>query len=70
MVRYSDAYCLKGYRLSYNISFKMQTQDSSYKDLPCFEEPKNKYSKPAPPHGNVAIPTKKENKKKKLQRHR
>ena len=66
MARNSDAHCLKGYRLSHNTSSKVQTQDSSHKDLLCSKKSKNKDPKSAPPRGNAVEPTKKENKKKRL----
>ena len=55
MVRESDAHCPKGHRLSHNTSSKVQTQGSSYKDLPHTKESRPKEAKqadskaPAPP---------------------
>ena len=48
----------------------MQTQGFSHKNSPRSEKSKNKDSKPALPHGNMAEPVKKKNKKKRLQRHK
>ena len=64
-----DAYCLRGYRPSYNTSLKMQTQGSNNKDFSRSEKPKSKDPKPAPLRNNAAIkPAKKKDRKDKKQR--
>ena len=64
MVRESDAHCPKGHRLSHNTSSKVQTQGSSYKDLPHTKESRPKEAKqadskaPAPPRSESTEPEK------------
>lgn len=60
-----DAGYPSGYCLSYNISFKMQTQGSNHKDSHRFEKSKNKNPKPVLLYANMAEPVKKKDKKKK-----
>ena len=69
IVRNLDIYCFKGHHLIHNTSSKVQTQGSNNKGFFCFEKPKPKDLKPAPPRDNaVAEPVKKKDKKNKKKR--
>ena len=70
MIRDSDTHYFRGHRLFHNTSSKMHTQGFSHMDFFCSEKFKNKDLKPAPLCGNMAEPSKKEDKNKRLQEHR
>ena len=65
----SDAYCLRGYRLSQNTFSRVQTQGSNNKDFSYSKKLKSKDLKPAPLHDNAAAkPAQKKDKKDKKKR--
>ena len=64
-----NAYCPRGYHLSYNTFLKVQTQGSNNKDSSHSKKPKSKDPKPALPRDDAVIePAKKEDKKDKKKR--
>ena len=64
LVQHLDACCPKSYRLSYNISSKVQTQ--GFKDSSHYEEFQPKDLKPTPSYSNAVESAKKKVKKKRL----